>query len=347
MRLNRPGALVAIVLCGLALDDCSGPSLSFLDPQGPVAAAQREHFFEVLALLAIVVLPVLVLTPLVAWRYRYGRAPDAATPYEADWEFSRGIEIAIWAVPVAIVAVLAVLLWNSVHALDPYRPIVSAQPPLRVQVIGYDWKWLFVYPDLGLATVGEMAFPDDRPVALDITSATVMQSFLIPALGSQIYAMGGMRTQLHLAADGPGTYLGENTAYSGMGFQHQKFTARSLPPAEFDAWVARTRKAARPFDARALAAIEAKGTSNELHDQIAGGKPIVSYTDPPSRAVDARLTSFSGVPVSFFDDVVMATMDGTKQVGIARITPSGRPAKYDRPDQPATQLMGSMPEMRR
>ncbi|MGH8403779.1 MAG: ubiquinol oxidase subunit II, partial [Gammaproteobacteria bacterium] len=197
----------------LTISGCSTAThLSFLDPQGPIAAAQRWHFYWVLGIMAMLVAgPIFLLLPFFAWRYRYGNKSARYTP---KWKFSRLLEIMSWSGPIVIVAVLAFFVWRDSHKLDPYNPLVSNHAPLHVQVIGYDWKWLFIYPDQGIASIGMLALPVGRPVAMHLTSATVMQSFFIPALGSQIYAMGGMVTQLNLQATKPGRSLGENTMYN-------------------------------------------------------------------------------------------------------------------------------------
>lgn len=252
-----------------------GRSLSFLDPQGPIAAAQRHHLFEVLVLLSIVVLPVLVLTPLFVWRYRLGNSKSKYTP---KWSFSWPLEIAIWGVPIAVIAVMAVLMVRSSHKLDPYRPLASDQAPLQVQVIGYDWKWLFIYPKLGIATIGEMAFPAGRPLTLELTSATVMQSFQVPSLGSQMYAMGGMVSQLHLLADRPGRFLGENMLYNGSGFHQQKFTAEAMSAADFAAWVQRVRHQGVALDAHAMQVLAGRNDMTKLRSSITGAQAMPSGT---------------------------------------------------------------------
>ena len=206
-------------------------------PHGPIAAAQRHHFIEVVAMLLIVVAPVLLVTPYFAWRYRYG----GSARYRPKWSFSWPLEIAVWGIPLAIVIVLAVWLWTSTHRLDPYAPLPSAEPALRIEVVGYDWKWLFIYPDLGIASMGEMAFPAGRPLSLELTSASVVESLLIPTLGSQIYAMPGMITRLHLQASAPGLFQGQNQQFNGDGYFEQHFLARALTPAGFEAWVRRAR----------------------------------------------------------------------------------------------------------
>lgn len=288
-------AVVALLLGGCTGSD--GRHLSFLDPQGPIAAAQRFHFFEVIGLLLIVVLPVLVLVPWFAWRYRLRNRKSRYTP---KWGFSIWFECVVWGVPIAIAVALAVLLLRSTAALDPYRALDTDHPALRVQVIGYDWKWLFVYPDLGIASVGEVAFPAGQPLALELTSASVMQSFWIAPLGSQIYAMGGMVTQLHLQADRPGRFAGENTQYNGQGFHEQKFTAVALPPSDFDGWVARVRQNGVALDAPAYRTLSERSTSSELRAALS----------VPAE-VPAGVVYFSGVAPGLFHRVVQATMQGT------------------------------------
>jgi cytochrome o ubiquinol oxidase subunit 2 len=257
---------LAITLVLLALVGCDETHLSFLDPQGPIAAQQRTHFLLILSLVMVVVLPVLVLTPLLIWRYRYG----GRATYRPKWEFSKAVEVVIWGVPVLIVGVLAVLLWRNTTDLDPWKAIAADEPPLRIQVVGYDWKWLFIYPDEGMAVVGELVVPSGRPLAFELTSDTVMQSFWIPALGSQIYAMGGgMVTRLHLMADDPGVFKGANTQYNGEGFHEQTFETRAVTPEGFEAWVAGARDEGVALDAKALSALEEEGTVRDLIVRLA------------------------------------------------------------------------------
>lgn len=208
---------------------------SFMDPQGPIAAVQKTHLLRATALILLAVVPVLVLVPLIALRYRRRRGGDAA--YRPDWDFSAKLEILMWGVPVAIVAILSFYLWKATHRLDPYAAPFGEEPALRVQVVGLDWKWLFIYPDLGIASVGELGIPVKQQVAMELTTDTVMQSFMIPALAGQIYAMPGMTTQLHVVADQPEQMQGENTQYNGRGFTKQKFETLAMQPDDFNAWV--------------------------------------------------------------------------------------------------------------
>ncbi len=281
----------------MLLAGCSGDThLGFLDPQGPVAVAQRGHFLHALALLVVfVAVPVFVLIPCFLWRYRYGSSSSRYTP---KWRHNGFIEIASWTGPLVIVALLSIIVWRASHALDPYKPISSNQPALRVQVIGYDWKWLFIYPDLGIASVGMLALPAGRPVALQLTSATVMQSLHIPALGSQMYAMGGMVTQLHLQADIPGRSLGENNMYNGDGFHQQRFAAVTMTPESFDSWAREVRAHGIALNAQSLQLISQRSTRAEL----------IAALSPPGTP-DGNLY-FSGVTSALFPAVVMSTMGG-------------------------------------
>ena len=250
----------------MLLAGCSPSNLSFLDPQGPVAAAQRTHFWIVIALSLVVILPVFVLTPIIVRKYRYG----SDSTYRPRWSFSRRLEYIIWGVPFLIVAVLGYILWEQTYALDPYNPLPSDKKPLHVQVVGYDWKWLFIYPDQHIATVNKLVFPADRPLALELTSDTVMQSFFIPSLGSQVYAMHGMVTRLHLEADGPGRYRGENSQYNGKGFHTQRFTARAVSTTAFADFIENTRQQGRPLDRPTYQILDGRNTVPELNRALKG-----------------------------------------------------------------------------
>jgi cytochrome o ubiquinol oxidase subunit 2 len=285
------GLLLALAF---AMGGCAQEGLSFLTPGGPVAAAERAHLLQVALISMVVVLPVLIGAPLIAWRYRR----RSRAPYAPDWEYSRPLEMAMWGVPAVVVVVLGWQLAHATLALDPYRRIDPAAAPLRVDAIGLDWKWLFVYPDLGLASLNEMAFAAGRPVVIRLTSDTVMQSFFIGALGSQIYAMPGMETRLNLLADRPGRFEGENTQFNGLGFQHQKFAARAMTTREFDAWVAGVRAAGRPLDGAAYAVLGHASTPAQAASALAG--PFV----PPGVAW------FSQADSGLFDAVLHRYMSG-------------------------------------
>lgn len=208
-------ALVALACVGL-----SGCDWVLLDSKGMVGLAQRDLILICIGLMLIVVIPAIVLTFVFAWRFRAGNTQAKYTP---DWSHSTKVEIVVWGVPLLIIAGLAVIVWKSTHELDPYKPLDVAGEPLHVDVIATDWKWVFVYPDLGIATVNQLNFPANRPLAFNITSNSTMNTFFIPQLGGQIYAMAGMRTQLHLIANEPGQFRGMSGNYSGHGFSNMKF----------------------------------------------------------------------------------------------------------------------------
>ena len=259
-RIGRAAGLFGL----FCLAGC-GSGITFLDAHGPIAATQRELFFQVIGWMMIVVLPAIFLVPFVAWRFRH-RGSKAS--YRPDWSFSWPLEIIIWGVPFILVCILASLIVGTARSLDPYAAIQSDAPPLEVQVIGLDYKWLFVYPEQDVASIGVLALPVDRPVRFKLTSDTVMQSFMIPALGSQIYAMAGMVTDLNLMADRPGVLMGQNTQFNGFGFQNQKFDALALPPAEFDRWMGAAKGIDRPLDQGAYTVVSQQGDLADLRSEF-------------------------------------------------------------------------------
>ena len=289
------------------LAGCSNEARSFLDPAGPIADAQRTNFWFVVALTLIVVVPVLVGTPLIVWRYRYGNTRSA---YRPRWDFSWLLEIVIWCVPVLIVAALAWRLWTVTQTLDPWKPLAGEQPATRVEAIGYDWKWLFIYPDEGVASVGELVFPQDRPVALRLTTMANMQSMLIPALAGQVYAMPGMVTRLHLAADTPGDFPGANTQFTGKSFYRQLFLARAVSGKAFDDFVSRSHDAGVPFS-QARCALALRGTKEDLADAL-GVAPQRLSLSAQGRADNSPITviTFKDVPDGTFDSAVAHFAEG-------------------------------------
>ena len=226
----------ALILLCLLPGGCAALGRGFLSPAGPVAAATRHEFLIVCLVMLFVIGPVLLLTPLFAWHYRMSNTRSA---YRPQWGFNWPLEGFIWIPPTLIVVGLAVYLWQDTHRLDPYKPLPGQ--PIEIQAVALDWKWLFIYPAQNVATVNRLVIPAGQPVHLSLTSATVMQSILMPRLAGQIYAMAGMRTQLNFAADAPGSFWGENVQFNGMGFQNQKFDVAALDPDGFAHWLAETR----------------------------------------------------------------------------------------------------------
>lgn len=240
---------------------CDLRTSAVLDPKGPIALAERDLLRDAFFVMMVVIVPIILLTLFFAWRYR---ASNTRAVYAPKWAESPRLDAIVWLIPALIVVAVAVLLWRSTHKLDPYREIASSTPPLEVQVVAQDWKWLFIYPEQGIAVVNQLAFPNGRPVSLRITSDTVMNSFYVPQLAGQIYAMAGMQTRLQLLADQPGKFVGRNSMYSGGGFSDQYFEVVSLTPGDFDAWVAKARQAPGKLDATAYTALAAKSRSNPI-----------------------------------------------------------------------------------
>jgi cytochrome o ubiquinol oxidase subunit 2 len=225
------GGLVA------TLAGCSG-NLTVLDPKGSVGMAEKSLIATATWAMLLVVVPVILLTLYFAWRYR---ASNRNATYAPNWAHSTAIEVVVWTIPAIIILFLAVLTWKTTHELDPYRPLESNVKPINVEVVALDWKWLFIYPDLGIATVNQLAVPVGTPVNFRITSDSVMNSFFIPQLGTQVYAMAGMQTRLHLVADEAGNYEGISSNYSGKGFSDMKFRTLATSQQDFDAWVQKVK----------------------------------------------------------------------------------------------------------
>ncbi|MDA3920286.1 MAG: ubiquinol oxidase subunit II [Salinisphaera sp.] len=244
IRSRRRGLLpVGFVLL---LGGCSLDSVTAFFPAGVVGDHQRNLMILTFVLMLFVFIPVVTLTLFFAWRYRLSNSNARYTP---RWSESMLVEIFLWGGPVVIVAILAVVTWVSTHQLDPYRTItVKDRQPIEVDAIALDWKWLFVYPQYNVAAVNEMAMPVNTPVSIHLTSDTVMTSFMIPRLGSQIFAMSGMQTRLHLLPTKTGTFFGKNYQYSGEGFSHMTFNAISTTEQGFKAWVARARVSGSALD---------------------------------------------------------------------------------------------------
>jgi cytochrome o ubiquinol oxidase subunit 2 len=238
------------------LTGCQG---GILDPKGQVGADEKSLIITATLLMLLVVVPVIVMTLAFAWKYR---ASNTAAVYEPKWSHSTKIEAVVWIIPIIIIVILGSITWTTTHKLDPYRPLDSAVKPVTIEAVSLDWKWLFIYPEQGIATVNEIAFPANTPVNFKITSDSVMNSFFIPQLGGQIYSMTGMQTKLSLIANEAGSYDGMSAQYSGGGFSGMKFKAiATKSPAEFDAWVAKVRATAKPLDAVAYRAV-AKPSEN-------------------------------------------------------------------------------------
>lgn len=232
----------------LMLTTLTGCDLVVMSPSGDIAAQQRDLIVVSTILMLLIIVPVIFLTLFFAWRYRQS---NTAAKYDPEWHHSTGLEVVIWSAPLAIIIALGAITWVSTHKLDPYRPldrIDAARPvteemkPITVEVVALDWKWLFFYPEYGIATVNEMAAPVDVPINFKLTASSVMNSFYIPALAGMIYTMPGMETKLHAVINKAGEYEGLSSNYSGDGFSHMRFKFHGVDQAGFDAWVARVKQ---------------------------------------------------------------------------------------------------------
>jgi cytochrome o ubiquinol oxidase subunit II len=257
------------------LGGCS--TILLFDPKGPIGESERFVIIAAAVLMAIVVVPVFIMN---FWFARKYRASNTSSTYMPKWSSSVKIEFFMWGVPIVIVTFLAILAWTRTHSLDPFKPIPSSAKPVTIEVVCLDWKWLFIYPDHNIATVNQITFPVKVPVSFKITSDTVMASFFIPQLGSQIYAMAGMQTRLHLLADKPGAYAGHNQQFTGRGYSDMYFQANAVSPEEFQSWVQRIRQSPEKLDL-------------DRYEQLA--KPSVGYHP---------VTYFSAVKPDLFEDIL-------------------------------------------
>ena len=250
-----------------------------LDPQGPIGAAERIILFNATSIMLAVVVPVIVLTLGFAWWFRTG---NTKAKYLPDWEYSGHVELVVWSIPTLVVLFLGGICWIGSHDLDPRKPIASEAKPVDIDVVSLDWKWLFLYPAENVASVNRLVVPAGTPIRFRLTSATVMNSFFVPQLGSQIYTMAGMTTELHLQVDKPGTYPGLSAQFSGDGFSDMRFDVVALPADKYAVWVAEARTAKDPLDAQGYAALLRSGTAApvayksvapHLFETIAKGAP--------------------------------------------------------------------------
>jgi cytochrome o ubiquinol oxidase subunit II len=275
-------------MLGAAVPLASCQQAGVLDPQGPIAAAERLLLINSTAIMLVVVVPVILATLAFAWWYR---SSNARASRGMDESYEGRLEFVVWSIPALTVILLGGVIWIGSHQLDPRAPIAGASQPLRVDVVSLDWKWLFIYPEQGVAAVNQLVIPAATPVQFRLTSATVMNSFFVPQLGSQIYTMGGMTTHLNLLADKPGEYPGFSANFSGDGFSEMRFVVRSVLAGDFDAWLEQVR-----------------GTGSALDD--AGYAELAK----PSKAVPP--TTYRSVEPKLFERIIDRTVTGPGKVGI-------------------------------
>lgn len=264
IRCRHWASLLAVV--ALLLAGCSDEYV-LMSPKGPVGEHIRNTILLTTGAMLLVVIPTMIMTVVFARKYRHGTKDDK-TLYHPDWDHSGKIELFAWGIPILIIAVLATATYITTHSLDPRQPL-NDKPPLKIQVVALNWKWLFIYPEEQVAVVNQVAFPVNQPVEFLITSDATMNSFFIPQLGSQLYAMSGMENRLNLMADEAGTYQGISSNYSGYGFAGMRFKALALPQAEYDAWLDKVRAQGSPLTAQAYQALRADSRNN----------PVTYYND--------------------------------------------------------------------
>lgn len=293
MRLKLPLqrlALPALLTLSAALAGCN---TVVMNPAGDIARQQADLITTSTVLMLLICVPVIALTLLFAWRYRArqnaaGAGDNAGAGYEPDWDHSTKLELLIWGAPLLIIIALGAITWISTHQLDPYRPLSridakralpSNVKPLEVQAVAMDWKWLFIYPEQGVAVVNELALPVDRPVRFTMTASTVMNSLAIPALAGQVYAMPGMQSQLHAIVNQAGVYDGGSGQYSGDGFSAMRFKMHALQPADFDGWVQQARAGGATLDRAAFLKL----------DEPSKKHPVTRYAQVESGLFDAAV----------------------------------------------------------
>jgi cytochrome o ubiquinol oxidase subunit II len=223
-----------------------------LDPHGPIGAAERTILLNATTIMLAVIVPVIVATLAFAYWFRAGNRKAVYLP---DWSYSGSIEVVVWSIPTLIVLFLGGIAWIGSHDLDPPRAIAGDVAPIHVEVVSMDWKWLFIYPDLNVASVNRLVAPVGAPISLRLTSASVMNSFFVPQLGSQIYTMSGMTTRLKLEADRPGIFPGISAQFSGSGFSDMRFEMAAVAEEDFDKWIAAVHAGGGALDAQSYSAL--------------------------------------------------------------------------------------------
>lgn len=281
-----------VLLLGLTLL-LSGCDMVMLDPKGMVAAAQKSLLLDSVGLMLLVVIPVILLSVFVVWAFRSG---NVNAKYAPEWAHSTLLETIWWTIPCIIVGILAVMTWFTSHSLDPHRPLKDTGKPITVQVIALNWQWLFIYPEQKIASVNFLQMPVDVPVRFLITADAPMNSFQIPQLGGQIYAMPGMGTELNLIANALGDYRGMSANFSGDGFAGMNFIARASSQEDFDKWVASVKKTSKPLTIQAYKTL-AKPTEEgpvQSYSAVADGlfdKVMMKYMQPGMEDLGEKDTS--------------------------------------------------------
>jgi cytochrome o ubiquinol oxidase subunit 2 len=243
--------------------------MNILDPQGPIAAAEKVILIDSIAIMLAIVVPTIV--AIFAFAF-YFRASNARATYLPDFAHSGRIELVVWSIPTLTIILLGGVAWIGSHQLDPGAPVAGTGSPVRIQVVSLDWKWLFIYPDQRIATVNTITVPVGAPIQFELTSSSVMNAFFIPQIGSMIYTMNGMVTRLNLRADQEGNYNGLSAHFSGDGFPEMKFDVHVVSPLEFPNWVASTAKSTNELNGDSYKKL--------VEQSIEPGRPTYRLGDP-------------------------------------------------------------------
>jgi cytochrome o ubiquinol oxidase subunit II len=275
IALGSRAKIVAVMLAAASLAGCGG----VLDPQGPVGESERLILYDALAIMLAIVIPVIVAIVGFSWWFR---ASNTKAFYWPEWEFSGRLELIVWSIPALVITFLGGIAWFGSHALDPFAPLDARTKPIEVEVVSLDWKWLFIYPEDGIASVNLLTIPAGQQVHFKLTSSGVMNSFFVPQLGSQIYSMYGMTSQLYLQANATGTYDGLSAQFSGEGFADMRFEVHAVTPDDYKKWVADAKSSGTALDRAAY---------GELVKQSQNVKP----------------TTYNAVEPKLFDSIVNGT----------------------------------------
>jgi len=282
--------LVGPAVLALATSGCA-PAI--LDPVGPVGAAEKTILLNSVGVMLCVVVPVIIATAVIGWWFR---ASNRRATYNPGFVYSGKLEVLVWAIPLLVILFLGGIAWIGAHDLDPAKPLKSPAKPLEVDVVSLDWKWLFIYPETGVASVNRLVLPVGRPVHFRLTSSSVMNAFFVPRLGSMIYTMNGMETQLNLQADRQGRFLGQSSQFSGDGFAGMRFETDVVSASEFAAWAARTKASGSVLDR-------------------------ATYTTLAKPAGNVAPHTYGAVAPTLFDDILMRAVDGPSVMPTHRDAP--------------------------
>ena len=266
MKKYRAVLGVAFVVAALALLGSillRDVHFDILQPAGNIAKQQRDLIVFTLGLMGIIVIPIFIMLGWFGWKYRAGNDKRGKHDYKPEWHENTTLELLWWGIPIAVISILAVIAWNTSHSLDPYKQIESDKAAIKVQVVALQWKWLFIYPQLGVATVNKLPIPEKTPIHFTISADAPMSAFWVPTLGSQIYAMNGMSTQLSLIADRTGEFTGVSSNINGKGYADMKFTVYSKTEKDFNEWVKSAQNSANMLDRTMYERLAQPGVTDE------------------------------------------------------------------------------------